>query len=74
MDEVLRQWGKNIETFRIARNLSQGDLADALDVTQATVSRWESGLLEPRRAKKAKLAHVLGTDVAILFPLIGAVA
>lgn len=69
MDEVLRLWGKNIEHFRVARELSQGDLAERLQVTQATVSRWESGLLEPRRAMKVKLARELGTDVAVLFPL-----
>lgn len=75
MDEVLRLWGKNIESFRIARKMGQVDLAQALDVTQATVSRWESGLIEPRRAMKVRIASVLGTDVAVLFPLTrGAVA
>lgn len=69
MDEVLRLWGKNIEHFRIARDMSQFDLAQKLEVTQATVSRWESGLLEPRRSMKIKLARELGADVTILFPL-----
>lgn len=75
MDEVLRLWGKNIATFRGARDLGQAELAEALGVTAATVSRWEAGLIEPRRNMKVRIAQVLGTDVSVLFPLTrGAVA
>lgn len=33
----------DIRAWREARGLSQKDLAEALGVRQATVSRWESG-------------------------------
>lgn len=75
MDETLRLWGRNIATFRAARALGQADLAARLGVTAATVSRWEAGLIEPRRMMKVQIAQELGTDVSVLFPLTrGAVA
>lgn len=84
MDETLRQWGRNIGAFRLTRRpdgslrangsdetMSQADLGALLTppVTQATVSRWEAGLMEPRRSYKVQLALVLCVDVSTLFPL-----
>jgi transcriptional regulator with XRE-family HTH domain len=89
MHETLRLWGKNIAAFRLTRKpdgslrataeddpMGQADLGRLMDppVSQATVSRWEAGLMEPRRQYKAQLARVLGVDVTTLFPLTKAVA
>lgn len=76
MDETLRQWGENIRLHREVIGLTQAQLAEQLDppVSQATVARWEAGLMEPRRRYKAQLAPLLHTDTRILFPLIGQVA
>lgn len=84
MDITLSRWGKNIETTRQLRRpdgslrksnaqpaMSQADLGALLDppVTQATVSRWESGIMEPRRHYKAQVAAALGVDPLALFPI-----
>ena len=43
--EGLRQ---RIVSFRKQRNLSQRDIAQALGITDQTVSNWEQGRSEPR--------------------------
>lgn len=83
-DQLLRKWGKNIETTRLLRNedgelrknsaeppMSQATLGSLLDpsVSQATVSRWEDGKMEPRLAYKIQIGQVLGADPSALFPL-----
>jgi DNA-binding XRE family transcriptional regulator len=84
MDDLLRKWGQNIRRQRTLRNsegeirhsnaeepMSQAELGALLDppVTQATVSRWEEGKMEPRLAYKIQIAQVLGDDASTLFPL-----
>jgi len=44
---------------RLRAKLSQGDIAHALGVTEATVSRWEAGVRRPRRAEAQRLAALL---------------
>lgn len=87
--DLLRTWGKNIERHRLLRNdegeirrnnledpMSQAELGALLDppVTQATVSRWEDGKMEPRLLYKIQIAQVLGVDAGTLFALPAAVA
>ncbi len=36
--------GENLVRLRAQKNWSQGDLADALDVSRQSVSKWETGL------------------------------
>lgn len=82
--DLLRTWGKNIRRQRMLRNgngdirrnnaelpMSQAELGQLLEppVTQATVSRWEDGKMEPRLAYKIQIAEVLGDDASTLFPL-----
>ena len=69
-DELLRMWGNNVKQFRGARQLSVAEFAEAVGVTQATVSRWEAGLMAPRDRHKVAIATVLGVDVYTLFPLV----
>ena len=39
---------KRLKELRIKNNLTQAELADALNVGQGTVSDWESGNIWPR--------------------------
>lgn len=71
-DELLRLWGRNIANFRKVQGLSVTDFAEALQVSQATVSRWESGKMAPRDYRKVDIATLLNVDVQALFPLVRA--
>jgi len=50
--------------IREAAGLHQDDLAEVLGVSQATVSRWESGLREPAGENRRRYAEVLETLMA----------
>lgn len=69
VNERLRQWGGNIRLARSIQGMTQKQLADAIGVTQATVSRWEKGHVGPPDPDKIVLARVLKQDVRMLFPL-----
>ena len=48
--------GKNIYKYRTQKNLSQGDLADALDVSRQSVSKWENNNAVPDLERLVKMA------------------
>ena len=50
--------GKNIYELRIAKNLSQGDLAEILDVSRQSVSKWETDAAIPDLDKLMKMCNV----------------
>ena len=50
--------GENIYRHRTAKNWSQGDLADALDVSRQSISKWENNLAAPDLDKLIKLHTV----------------
>lgn len=58
--------GERIMELRKERKLSQGDLADALDVTRQAVSKWENDQSSPDTLKLIRLAEVLDTEVEYL--------
>lgn len=47
-----------LKDLRLAAKLSQADLANKLDVHQATVSLWESGKSRPARKHRRKLCRL----------------
>ena len=47
--------GENIFRLRTARGLSQGELAERLDVSRQSVSKWENGAATPDLDKLVKL-------------------
>ncbi|MCO1602971.1 helix-turn-helix domain-containing protein [Desulfosporosinus nitroreducens] len=51
--------GEKIAKARKAINLTQDQLAELLEVTRQTISKWESELAFPETAKIPKLAEVL---------------
>ena len=58
--------GERIAQLRKQRNLSQGDLAKAMDVSRQAVSIWENDLSSPDTIKLIQLADVLDTQVEYL--------
>jgi Zn-dependent peptidase ImmA (M78 family)/transcriptional regulator with XRE-family HTH domain len=58
--------GDVLSIARHSRGLTQEALADAVDVTQAALSRYESGLREPDSDVLDRLAHALGVTPRFL--------
>ena len=55
--------GEKIYELRTAKNLSQGDVADALDVSRQSVSKWENNSAVPDLDKIIKLAELFGVSL-----------
>lgn len=55
--------GKRIYDLRTAKNLSQGDLAEALDVSRQSVSKWETDTSVPDLDKLVKLCDLFGVGM-----------
>ncbi|MFI3141911.1 MAG: helix-turn-helix transcriptional regulator [Clostridia bacterium] len=54
---------EKIYEFRIRQNLSQGDLAEKVDVSRQSVSKWETGTATPDLDKLIKLSGVFGVTL-----------
>ena len=61
-------FSKNLRDLRIARGMSQQQLADIIDVKQPTVAQYESGRRQPTICISIRIAKVLGTTVEALVP------
>lgn len=63
---MMRNFSRNrIEELRIANNITQRQLAKGINTSQANVSRWESGAVEPSISVCWQLADFF--DVTIDF-------
>ena len=58
--------GERIIELRKKREMTQSDLAKAMDVSRQAVSKWENDLNSPDTIKLIQLAEVLDTDVEYL--------
>lgn len=58
--------GERISALRKEQNISQVQLAEALDVTRQAVSKWETDQSSPDTLKLIQLADVLNTEVEYL--------
>lgn len=58
--------GENIFRLRSERNMSQGDLADALNVSRQSVSKWENNNAVPDLDKMLKMAELFGVTLDVL--------
>lgn len=58
--------GERITALRKEQNISQGQLAKALDVSRQAVSKWENDQTSPDTLKLIQLADVLNTEVEYL--------
>ena len=55
--------GENIVRLRTQKNWSQGDLADALNVSRQSVSKWETDASIPELDKLLKLSELFGVTL-----------
>ena len=58
--------GENIVRLRTQKNWSQGDLADALDISRQSVSKWETDASVPELEKLLKLSELFGVTLDAL--------
>ncbi|MBQ8143858.1 MAG: helix-turn-helix transcriptional regulator [Butyricicoccus sp.] len=57
------QLGERIYLLRTSNNLSQGDLAEKLDVSRQSISKWENNNAVPDLEKLLKLSEVFGISL-----------
>lgn len=55
--------GERISSLRAKRNLSQGELAEMLEVSRQSVSKWETGTSVPELDKLVRLSEVFGISL-----------
>lgn len=55
--------GPALKTWRLLRRMKQSHAAELLGVSQATVSRWESGTQEPVGAQAERLAALMAAHL-----------
>lgn len=55
--------GTTISRLRMERNMSQGDLAEALDVSRQSISKWETNSSIPELDKLVKLSRLFGVSL-----------
>ena len=58
--------GERISDLRKQKNISQNQLAEAMEVSRQAVSKWENDLSTPDPAKMIRLADILETDLEYL--------
>ncbi len=61
-----KKLGENLRKWRIKKNMSQGDLANALNVDRAYISNIENGRMNPTLATLEKIANALGISTSEL--------
>lgn len=55
-----RSIGLKIQQARVAKGMTQGELAKALGIDRGSVGRWETGRSVPRQVGIPKVAKILG--------------
>lgn len=63
MNSESARLGNNMKKLRLAKGISQGDIARALKVGRGFVSNIENGKTNPTLATIAKLARAIGVSV-----------
>lgn len=70
VEAEIADWPERLRQFRRIRKLKQSSLAEDLGVTQAMISRWESGRARPGPAIRARLGAMTEPDPAAA-PMVG---
>jgi len=63
MNESSKKLGKNLKKIRTQKQMSQGDIARALEVDKGYISNIENGKKNPTLSTLARLAEALGVGV-----------
>lgn len=63
---MVLSFGKKMREIREAKNLSQGDLAQALSTNQSLIGKYEKDEVKPSIDAIKKLAEALGTTAGYL--------
>ena len=66
--ELKKYIGKAIKHFRISRGMNQEQLAELLETTKQTVSRYESGERQANQDVLFKLSNVFNVSIDDFFP------
>ncbi|MAF35995.1 DNA-binding protein [archaeon] len=61
-----KKLGENLRKWRTKKNMSQGDLATALNVDRAYISNIENGRMNPTLATLEKIARALDISTSEL--------
>lgn len=56
-------FSEKLKTLRIARGLTQADIAERLHISRQAISKWENGLNEPDIMSIIKLCDILDTSL-----------
>lgn len=56
-------FGEHIYRLRMERNMSQGDLANELEVSRQSVSKWENNSAVPELDKLIRMAQIFGITI-----------
>lgn len=67
-DEIVTRFGERLRELRLARGMSQPELAQQAEVTTNYISRLEGGGAAPGIDLVARLAMALGVPIADLLP------
>ncbi|SKB70702.1 helix-turn-helix domain-containing protein [Sphingopyxis flava] len=62
-------FGTRLQRLRMARGLTQSQMAKQLAVSEPSISAWEQGKARPKPGRMEALAALLGTDVSELLGL-----
>lgn len=65
---ITRLYGEKIAKRRVEARLSQKELAEAIGVSQATMSRFESGETQPDYPTLRKMAERCGCKMSTMVP------
>ena len=66
--------GRNVRLWRMAKGLSQGQLADQLGITFQQVQKYEAGSNRIGTGRLVKIAATLGVPISLLFEGTGGTA
>ena len=58
----MSNFGERIYDLRSRNNMSQGALADKLDVSRQTISKWENNMCLPEAEKLMQLSEIFGVS------------
>jgi transcriptional regulator with XRE-family HTH domain len=59
--------GRKISQLRKLKDLTQGELAERLNIHQSMITRWERDQVQPKSSTLERLAKALDTSVEELF-------